>query len=482
MELRKIIIALLALLLAGLAMVPMVSAGEQNDNNLLISQIDPLDQPEKTIDANIALGSGSLDLIESNYVSLRIARDQALEELEEIIALKKFGDGVNWNGSNLNQKPLIVYDMNGKMLYYKFGVQSEGNIVGEINVASSKALGSPIQSVSTTSSDGVNIEKMQFRAEKIISLSFPGYEIISKKVALYDYPSTGLLFKLLNKTTSDTVTFVVDPNNYPDYRIIDSSDSLKSNGKPSYKNNSRSVYDSISPNEKKSNIVIWQKENDRINSVNEKIDSIRTIKTSASGNRENLIISALMTGKAVTGTRVLLRNGLYPTVFQGYGYEWCKIGTAHTITTYYYLIGELMDNSQSVPRSRTLQEIATKMEAQGTSAPTSPWKEQDYYRDAWSTGGLGMNQFLYQPFAPTLTYIQTQINNGDPMKIGTQVDISTPFGTVPASHARACYGYDTTGSQPLVYFSDTRLGPQGQLTYEVFSSSNYNTYIGKTSA
>jgi hypothetical protein len=227
-----------------------------------------------------------------------------------------------------------------------------------------------------------------------------------------------------------------------------------------------------------------------INAINEKIDSInvqysvsserKEIAIENSEKKNELIVSALMTGKRATGQLVLLRKGAFPTVFQGYGYNWCKVGTAQTITTYYYLIGRQMDNGQTLPRTRTLQEIATKMGAQGTSAPPNPWVEQYYYQDPWSSGGLGMSAFLYMPYAPTLTYIQEQINNGDPLKIGTQVDISAPpFGTVPAGHARACYGYDTTGSQPIVYFSDSRLDPQGKLTYEVFTSSNYNVYIGK---
>ncbi|MFA7695477.1 MAG: hypothetical protein WCX63_08080, partial [Methanoregula sp.] len=136
-----------------------------------------------------------------------------------------------------------------------------------------------------------------------------------------------------------------------------------------------------------------------INAINEKIDSInvqysvsserKEIAIENSEKKNELIVSALMTGKRATGQRVLLRKGAFPTVFQGYGYNWCKVGTAQTITTYYYLIGRRhysgltrsltptittyyyligrqMDNGQTLPRTRTLQEIATKMGAQGT--------------------------------------------------------------------------------------------------------------------
>jgi hypothetical protein len=331
---------------------------------------------------------------------------------------------------------------------------------------------------------------MTSRAEVIISTSFNNSKIASEKLVLYDYPSTGLAIEAINEKTNNTVTFVVDPNNYPNYRILESSDTTKVNSESTYANNSRSQYGSISPKEKITNIESWKKENDRINAINKKIDSINVQYSISSEKKENtiensekkneLVASALMTGKRTTGQRILLRNGVFPTTFQGYGYDWCKVGTAQTITTYYYLIGRQMDNGQTLPRTRTLQEIATKMGAQGTSAPPNPWVEQYYYQDPWSSNGLGMSAFLYEPYAPTLTYIQGQINNGDPLKIGTQVDISTPFGTVPAGHARACYGYDTTGSQPTVYFSDTRIASQGQLTYEVFTSSNYNVYIGKS--
>jgi hypothetical protein len=484
MKTLKTGIVLLALLLV--AMEPMVSA-MQNDLNAVSGNQNSITPQEKTIENAIALGSSSSDIIENNYVPLAIARNQAIEELNEVIYLKKFGDGVNWTGSTLNQTPIIVYDTNGKMLYYKFWVLSEGKICGEINIASSSVLGSPVQSVSTDSSEGLNVDKMEARANDIISTSFIGYSIKSENVVLYDYPSTGLLFELLNKK-NETVKFVLDQNNYPDYRIIGSSNSTPIMKNIMFNNNSRSQYDSISQNDKKTNINIWKNENQRIESINGKINQIISPAPGSGTNlvqstlaKDKAVTSALMTGKALAGSRVLLRNGLFPTVFQGYGYDWCKVGTAQTITTYYYLIGRPMDNGQSLPRTRTLQEIATKMGAQGTSAPTSPWLEQYYYQDPWTSGGLGMKQFLYEPYAPTLAYIEGQINNGDPMKIGTQKAISTPFGIVPAGHARACYGYDTTGSQPMVYFSDSRLNPyQGELTYEVFSSSNYNTYIGKS--
>ena len=482
MKLRTLNVVMFALLLVAMAMVPMASAVSQGENLAINNQKDLVAQQEERINENIALGSLSQDTIEKNYVSLDIARNQAKEELEENIHLKKFGDGVNWTGSNLNQNPSVVYDIDGKMLFYKFWVQSEGKIIGEINIASSKALGSPIQSVSTTSTAGLDIEKMQSRAKEIISSSFPGYEKISERIVLYDFPLTGLQYELMNKNTKDTITFVVDPNSYPDYRIINSTSVTCSKSSSKYTNNSRSVYDSMPQNKKTSNLEIWQKETDRINTINEKINSINSGNISLSEGRDESIKSAFMTGKATSGTRILLRNGNFPTAFQGYGYDWCKVGTAQVITTYYYVIGRPMDNGQTLPRTRTLQEIATKMGAQGTSAPPNSYMEQYYYQNSWSDSGLGMGQFLYQPFAPTLSYITGQINNGDPFKIGTQRDISTPFGTVPAGHARACYGYDTTGSQPIIYLSDTRLGTQGQLTYEVFVSSNYNTYIGKTTA
>jgi len=489
MKSLKLITVLLALLLTAMVMVPMVSAIGPAKMPVPINSDNSITQPEKAIDANIALGITSKDIIEKNYVSLAVSQNQATEELEEVIYLKKFGNGVDWTGSTLNQNPVIVYDTNGKMLYYKFWVESSGKTIGEINVASSRTLGSPIQSVSTIDPDGFSIEKMQSRAREIISTSFKDSEIISEKVVLYDYPLTGLSVEILNKKTNGIITFVVDQNNYPDYRIIGSYLSDDNNGL-AYVNNSRSRYSSLSLDEKKTNIELWNKENDRINTVTQKINSIRVQYPPASEKNvesiknskesEELIVSTLMIGKSTAGTRVLLRNGVFPTIFQGYGYDWCKVGTAQTITTYYYLIGRPMDNGQILPRTRTLQEIATKMGAVGTSAPPNPWVEQYYYQDPWSSGGLGMSQFLYQPYAPTLSYIQSKINSGDPLKIGTQVDISTPFGVVPAGHARACYGYDTTGSQPVVYFSDTRIAPQGQLTYEVFSQPNYNVYIGKT--
>jgi len=206
---------------------------------------------------------------------------------------------------------------------------------------------------------------------------------------------------------------------------------------------------------------------DNVNSaitLSELIHEIEPVKTS------------MMAGQT-RGERRLLRNGLYPTVFQGYGRDWCMVATAHTMTTYYYLIGKTMDNGNAVPRARTLDEIASKMGASGNSGASSWYTEQQYYRDSWSSGGLGLSAFLFNFQGPTLDEIKLQIQQNNPLKIGTKMQFTNPFGTVPNGHARACYGYDTTLTEPTVYFSDSYFYPQGKLTYEVYRNYYYGNSI-----
>jgi hypothetical protein len=47
----------------------------------------------------------------------------------------------NWAGASIDQKPLELYDINGKKLYYQFSVYKNNDLIGKIDVGADKTLG-----------------------------------------------------------------------------------------------------------------------------------------------------------------------------------------------------------------------------------------------------------------------------------------------------------------------------------------------------
>ena len=96
----KSVVILLALLLAAMAMVPMVSA------------------------AGTAITPDVATAIESNYVSPDTALQSATAAVKDFVGRNALDE--NWNGATVNPKPNIIFDVNGKKLFYLFSVERKG--------------------------------------------------------------------------------------------------------------------------------------------------------------------------------------------------------------------------------------------------------------------------------------------------------------------------------------------------------------------
>ena len=130
MKTLKIGVMLLALLLAAMVMVPMASADE------------------KQLDEQSAVSSN--DVVESNYVSINTAREHAIVAILDFSS-KNLIDQI-WNGATVDPKPQLIYDLNGKILFYQFSAEKKGEKIGEILVSASKVLGVSVQKISDASS------------------------------------------------------------------------------------------------------------------------------------------------------------------------------------------------------------------------------------------------------------------------------------------------------------------------------------------
>ena len=121
MKHMKIGVVLLALLLAGMAMVPMVSA--MNDDRLSMDKTNEINR---------------------NAISKETAKIHAEYALAEFISLGALGDKSTWSGTVINPEPLEIYDITGEKLCYLFNIEKNNTKVGEIRIASSKVTGASV--------------------------------------------------------------------------------------------------------------------------------------------------------------------------------------------------------------------------------------------------------------------------------------------------------------------------------------------------
>lgn len=104
----------------------------------------------------ISPASASIDgnTIEKNYVSLQEAEVHAKTALYDFLSIGSPGSSsTDWTNATVNPDPFIIYDTNGKKLFYQFTVGNNGINIGAIKVAASKVLGDPIRTIEFYSKD-----------------------------------------------------------------------------------------------------------------------------------------------------------------------------------------------------------------------------------------------------------------------------------------------------------------------------------------
>ena len=94
-------------------------------------------------------------------------------------------------GSNvLKSEDVIIYDINGALLFYEFSVIKDDKIVGRIRVSASKILGPAVYTMEVGPRKW-DAEKAIDRAKKLILDRYKEVEIISTQIVCYSYPKIG---------------------------------------------------------------------------------------------------------------------------------------------------------------------------------------------------------------------------------------------------------------------------------------------------
>lgn len=316
--------------------------------------------------------------------------------------------------------------------------------MGRILASANKITGSPIVMAGTFPENQPGLKQIEETAADIVDKNFEGYTIVSLKPVCYSYPKMGFLVELFNAKTQTRKIIILDAMKPEEFLIMPDTIPRLSAESPMW-----SYYNELTDEKITENMKQWDDVVSRITAITNSGEYL-SIQGDFTASRENAEkIKPVVVRTLTRGQLKLINYGYFPTTLQ-LGADFCNIGTAQIITTYYWMVG-------MVPNVRTQEQIAIKMDAWPDGGPT--WaNEENYYRDAWANGGLGMDAYRFYFSGPSFTTIAEQVDANQPFKIGL------------GPHARACYGYDSSVSPIRIYFSDPGTGTKYYDSLETYNN------------
>ena len=115
----------------------------------------------------------------------------------------------NWTGASIDSKPLELYDINGKKLFYRFSVYKENKLIGTIDVCADKTLGPSIYDIVFDPEPYKTAEAMK-KSIEIAKNEYSDGKIKSIVLVVYSYPSIGVMTVVKDKTTGVKHRIFVD--------------------------------------------------------------------------------------------------------------------------------------------------------------------------------------------------------------------------------------------------------------------------------
>jgi len=174
MNRNKIGILVLAMMLVGMVLIPVVSAQEEKDYSITAEK--------------------ALEHANAHMISF-IAGDAPNFE--------------NWTGASIDPKSLELYDINGQKLFYQFSVYKNNNLIGTIDIYANKTLGHSFNDITFDPEPYKAAEAMK-KSKEIATKNYPTGEIKSTKMVVYSYPSIGAMTLVKDKATGAEHRIFVD--------------------------------------------------------------------------------------------------------------------------------------------------------------------------------------------------------------------------------------------------------------------------------
>ncbi|UCH57205.1 MAG: C39 family peptidase [Candidatus Bathyarchaeota archaeon] len=400
---------------------------------------------------------------EANYVGIAKARENAaMHALREVVQ-KSPGMEI-WRNARVFGRPLKIYDLNGKTLFWQFPLVRKNQMVGRILTSASKVLGAPVYSMQL----GPRKWDLRKATDKAIEQARKIHRrsrIQSTRVVCYSYPKMGISVRFKD-TRGRVRRVIVDA---ADYHVVPEEPP-----KPDMEGTGMySLYNSIPMNQRKDLVENWEKsasvlEKARTESA---IDITKTftaqrLQTIDVNTMSTAIISWFKIGSKVvtfcphtgphshpTATGLSIFPYIEtPLCFELHGQTdpvWCAVATGQMILDWWRYYSDQND-------------IATAM---GTGASGT-------YNSGQVNGyeSLSNNQLdaTYDTNA-TWTKARDEINENRPLKSG-----------IPG-HARACAGWKRWGTEKWLYIYDPwppdPSGDGGSVYWENWDTVTHTNFI-----
>lgn len=105
----------------------------------------------------------------------------------------------DWLNTQVEEKPLVIHDLNGQVLFYEYQIKSKNQVVGVVKGSASKSLGSPVPQIQLGPrrwDPDAAVINARGRVKKL----YPNADISGTEFVCYSYPKIGVKVDLIDKT------------------------------------------------------------------------------------------------------------------------------------------------------------------------------------------------------------------------------------------------------------------------------------------
>ncbi len=323
--------------------------------------------------------------------------------------------------ASINPKPIELYDINGKKLFYQFSVYKENKLTGTIDVCADKTLGPSIYDIKFDPKPYKSAEAMK-KSKEIANSKYPTGEIKSTVMVVYSYPKVGVMTVIKDKAAGDEHRIFVDA-----YTLDEVQD------KPVTETEFGdlgvwSIYEAILENGVEENLKEWKKSDNFTKSI-EQAATNKGVNINVAVTEENIKkLSGDAAIMAITSGDVSV-----PLFTQEYIY--------YCVPTSIQMLCEYFNKPTTTPSQAS---IYTYLNGKPPAGLT-------YY---------DIEKWVINKWEKTPTTRTSALNNID---VVTEIDNGRPFFSLISGHCRVCRGYLNQGGYFYLHINDP-LG--GQLYYE----------------
>lgn len=354
----------------------------------------------------------------------------------------------NWQGASIDSKPLELYDINGKKLFYQYSVSKSNKVIGKIDVCADKTLGSSVNAFEFEPAPFKATEAMK-KSIEIAKTKYPTGEIKSTLLVVYSYPSIGAMTVVKDKATKVEYRVFVDA-----YTLNEIEDKPATDTNPGV----WSVYESASKNGVDNNVKAWQKSAQLTNTI-EQLSTNKGVDTYLPVTEENVkklsvpITEDMKTLSTSATTVYPVTKSLSVPLIAQQNSVYCGPASIQMVVRYKNLSPvetqyQIYHNHYSGGRPDEVGGLSASGVTDYCKHILNKWGSRYYEGGSFST-----------------TTLMNEIYNG------------RPYISAISGHWRVCKGYNNVGYAFYLYINDPMPVNQGSYRLEYYGSEVIHVYV-----